>query len=66
MLSTELQEKALAIVKATLEEDEGVDTILDGLTEDEAEDVREALELAGHLLDVHLGYAEACPDYAEA
>jgi hypothetical protein len=54
MLSTELQEKALAIVKATLEEDEGVDTI------------REALELAGHLLDVHLGYAEACPDYAEA
>lgn len=63
-MTEELQAKACALFKAALEEEEGeTDALLSSLTEDEAEEIREELELAGHLLDVHLGYVEACPAY---
>lgn len=65
-MTEELQATACALLKAALEKDEGeTDRLLSSLTEEQAEEIREELELAGHLLDVHLGYVEACPNYDE-
>lgn len=66
-MTDELREKAQALFKAALEKDEGeTDRLLSTLTEDEAEEVQEELDLTSHLLDVFLGYVEPCPNYQES
>lgn len=60
-MTDELQEKALAFFKTILERDEeGGDAILSTLTEEDGEEIQEALGMADHLLDIHLGYVDGC------
>lgn len=60
-----LKSRTVYFLMAVLEESKLADFILDASSEAELEEMQEALELAGHLIDVKLGLVPACPDYLE-